>query len=959
MNTSPVGLKEAALDSPTFRATSLHFAEQIDVIEKWLEGYLRAGSKLTHELATLEPIVNSLLQQGALPPGLSEAVIDHDYTLLAATRWENVLRESWQALFRGIRRSEYTFMEPIKTFMNTELKSFKENRRLLEQAQRNFDSVLTRYAGLTRSKEASSIREDAFQLHEARKAYLKASMDFCIQGPILRASLDRLLVKVFSEQWKEYRTARESTTAQYNKFGPEMERIRGWSKEMETSEREFKRELLTARKQLEDNVESIARPSRELEDYAEKSTPHVGATAPSADRPSSQQRPEKQGWLFIKTITGKPTRMIWSRRWFYVKHGIFGWLVQGNRSGGVEESEKVGVLLCSVRPALQEERRFCFEIKTKDHNIVLQAETQTEVSQWIEVFDVAKRKALEDPASTETSSANPSADLAFAISQPVAPEFAAKLGHGHLGQASEDSTTGMSSLEPTNSNLAARSSFDVTSARRATISERDRDTDGARDHAARIMSKLDLSHRKATPNTPASAGGVASLIAASHNVLPVGPGAPAGGSNEGRSFTMPLPISTLAPSTLANPPAPTSLSKTAVVVGGERGVSLSHPDGSGMPSGIMANLWGSEKWGSVNRLDRDNGKPKKTSSSPTSSPTQKAIGVTNDDVGVMDGMNEGRREFGAPPSQVTLSSGRTTHRKSISLNPVGIPQKPAVASEDSFPNYYPLPLKAQDTQFRLLFPEVPRAEKVVLVFRATWNPNEQQEFPGRVYVTAREIYFYSHHLGLVLITGASLETISEVTAAPGRDCDFLFLHFTDSSMPGELRRVTIKTFLEPLKLLQRRLSYLVRNAKLDSPSSLEEIMKALIKLEIQDPAASPSDSWEEVGLPQTDDETMVPKKREYDVKRSLRIDGNLYGDAAGRTGREITKFKLPAQAVNYSPQGLGPAVVVRDFGISAKALFHLIFGDKSAVFQTLYCNRWAKRKYHLHHTYKLTRLTFI
>jgi hypothetical protein len=70
---------------------------------------------------------------------------------------------------------------------------------------------------------------------------------------------------------------------------------------------------------------------------------------------------------------------------------------------------------------------------------------------------------------------------------------------------------------------------------------------------------------------------------------------------------------------------------------------------------------------------------------------------------------------------------------------------------------------------------VPRSEKLVLVFRAVWNPTEQQEFPGRVYVTSKDIYFYSNHLGLVLITGIVMSQIDEVTAAPGKDCDFLFL----------------------------------------------------------------------------------------------------------------------------------------------------------------------------------------
>jgi hypothetical protein len=67
--------------------------------------------------------------------------------------------------------------------------------------------------------------------------------------------------------------------------------------------------------------------------------------------------------------------------------------------------------------------------------------------------------------------------------------------------------------------------------------------------------------------------------------------------------------STLAPSTLANPPAPTNLSKFAVIVSGERGVGIGRSDATGgMPSGIMANLWGSSNWGYVNRLESGDGK---------------------------------------------------------------------------------------------------------------------------------------------------------------------------------------------------------------------------------------------------------------------------------------------------------------------------------------------------------------
>ncbi|KAK5018153.1 SNF1-interacting protein [Cryomyces antarcticus] len=952
----PVGLKEAALDSPTFRATAVHFSEQIDLVEKWLDNYVKAASKLASEVSTLEALVNTFLAYSTPPAQVSEATLDHDYTLLAIKRCGEGAREFWSHTLRSFKKSETILIDPIRVFLQTELRNFKDARRVLEQSQKTFDGLLSRYAGQTKSKEPSSLREDAFQLHESRKAYLKASMDFCVLAPHVRAALDRLLVKTFADQWREMKNSRDSTTSTFTKWGVEMERVRGWSRDMESSERAFKRELQMARKQLEDSAEYAARPSRELEDYSASTVAFLGSGAPSTaslNSPAKQTagKSEKQGWLFLRSITGKPARTVWSRRWFFVKNGIFGWLVQGIRSGGVEESEKIGVLLCNVRPAFQEERRFCFEVKTKDTTILLQAETQSELAEWVAAFDIAKRRALEDPRSTDSTlnTGAPVTDAAFAISPPIAPEFAAKHTDGYIPPLGDDSAGFERIGTLPVPDVGTRSSSDVSSMRRATVG--DRDGDSGRDHAARIIQKLDL-HRKSTASpqltgTP-PAGGIASLISASHNILPVGPGAPlqslVAETRVGTSNNM--LTSTLAPSTLANPPAPTNLSKTAVVVSGERGVDLGRLDVTGgMPSGIMANLWGSTNWGYINRLERGEIRPgqDRVASSP-SSPAQRPSEPPAEGVAKMDETLDtsskvlpSSGEMSRPPSPT-----RVTERRTISLNTDGRLQKPSLVGE-AFPNYYPVPLKAQDAQFRMLFPNVPRTDKVVLVFRATWNPNEQQEFPGRVYVTEREIYFYSHHLGLVLISGVTLKSITDVTAATGRDCDFLYLHLKEGNGQSGFTRITIKTFLEPLKLLQRRLNFLVQNCNSEEPKSLEEVLKTLIKMEVVDSTASSGvDSWDDASYSPIDEgDARSARRHEHDVKASIRIDGNLFEDPAAPAGKDVTKFKLPSQPVVYAPQGMTEVAVEKEFHISAKALFHVMFGDKSAVFQMLYRDRWA------------------
>ncbi|KAH9882861.1 hypothetical protein J1614_000227 [Plenodomus biglobosus] len=938
----PVVIKEAALDSPTFRATAVHFGDQIELIERWLGSYLQATSRLATETNNIQSLVDAYISASHPPLQLSEAVLDHDYTVLALKRFGEGAREFWNSTLRSLRRAEATVCEPIRAFLQTDLRMLKEARKNLDSSQRIFDGAIARYAGQVKSKEASSLREDAFQLHEARRAYLTASMNFCIMAPQVRLTLDKVLVKVVNEQWRDMKAATESSAKGFTAWTSDVERVRGWSKEMENGERVFQRELHLARKQIEDAAELSARPSRDLDTYAASTVPYLG-TAPSSANLQSHAKPdtgnekaEKQGWLFQRTITGKPARTYWVRRWFFVKNGIFGWLTQGTRSGAVEESEKIGVLLCGIRPAFAEERRFCFEVKTKDTTILLQAETQGDITEWISSFEMAKRKALEE-TSKDTLGGN-SCDAAFSISPPVAPEFAAKTSEGHAGHPSDD-LGGIDRAEtslgiPGGDGLATRGSVDVSRRNTGTDGESSR-----RDHTARIMEKLDLT-RKSTvgpqlsgSNPSSATGGIASLISASlasasHNIVQVGQiAAPAPGLPDTRLVMgQTLPPTTLAPSTLANPPAPTNLSKAAVAVSGERGLGIGRF--GNMPGGLTANLWGSVNWGYVNRLVREDeittrdrsqsGPPSPVKASPTLEPVK-------DDISAL-------------PAAPSTPAG-PAHRKSMSMGgPAPSPSK-NIATSEEFPYNYPLALRMQDAQFRILFPTVPRSEKVVLVFRAVWNPTEQQEFPGRVYVTSKDIYFYSNHLGLVLVTGVSMSSIDEVTAAPGKDCDFLFLHFKTGSREDGATRLTVKTFLEPLKLLLRRLNFLVKNDA-TGHHTLEETITRLIRFETDDGQQSAGeDGWEEMS-PET---PVDPRYGGKNIKTSLRIDGNLFGPSGANAGKSTAKFKLPSQPVVFAPAGMTQVAVEKEYDISAKALFHILFGDKSAVFQLLYRERCASR----------------
>lgn len=918
----PVALNEAALDSPAFRATAVHFSDQLDAIERWLDGYARSASKLAHDVLALEEAVSAYLARISPPPSLASpadsAVLDADYTLPALRRAGEGQRAWWGGVLAAARRLEPVGVEPVRAFVQGDLRAFREARRALDAAQRAFDAALARYAGQSKTKEPSALREDAFAVFEARRAYLKAALDYCQMAPQVRAGLDKLLVRVCADVHKETRRAGGPGmgASSSSSLGEELERIRGWAREMEMSEAVFRRELQTARREIGEGTLAAYRPSRELEDYSVSTVPYLGSKGPMSMQRKDQVAvvSEKQGWLFLRVLSAKPVRTTWIRRWFYCRDGIFGWLVQGPQ--GVLQGDEIGVLLCSARPAVQEERRFCFEIKTKTQTIMLQAETQTQLIEWLEVFEVAKKKAIEASMGRDQSAPLVGgADPVFSITPPSIPEFSAK-NLENLDETGVAERQGNLPLPGQDGGLAPRASFDAP--RRAITTHLGReDGESGREHAARIMQKLDL-HRKATFASSSETSAVGATGLASNTTA-----SPLGGQAPPLRLTNPLldqQPGSLAPVALARPPIVTNLSKTAVLASANAGAARP------LPSAVLANYWGSSSY------------PSMYCPAPTMPPTPKPD-PSDPFVATVMPRTPGVEKMPVPAS---------LHRKTVSVD-TKIPDIRAQEKEASekLPLNYPPELRAQYAQFRLIFPTAPADDKPVLVFNAAWSSasgegKEDQGMAGngRIFVTPDRMYFYGHQLGLVVAYAISLDSITELTAAPGRDCDFIYLHLNQEMQGTALTRITIKVFLEDFSLLQSRLNLLVDDLQAAEPMELSEIIAALRSLDrAQDDKRSPSaESWEEVSSnTPIDDGTPLGRP----VLRRAHGANGRHGSSRGLR-KSLHKFQLPTRPVLYEPADMGKSVAERHFEISAKSCFHVLFGDKSFIFPKLYFERQAK-----------------
>ncbi|KAK6511949.1 SNF1-interacting protein, variant 2 [Arthrobotrys musiformis] len=808
-------------------------------------------------------------------------------------------------------------IEPLSEFLRNDIRQFKECKRVFEASQQRYDVLLQRYAGQSKGKEASALREDAFQLHESRKTYIRASFDFCVKAPELRAGLDRIITRVTTDLWREQARHRKGFSLGVDRYESTMDRVRCWSDSMETSAKIFKQELALARKDMEEQARHVTKPSRELDDYSSSTVPFLTTRGRESAAPTSKDNEaiEKQGWLFIRSATGKQgARSTWVRRWCFVKDGIFGSLVlqgQGSKGSGVEETEKIGLLLCNVKPAFQEDRRFCFEIKTKDNSILLQAETQQELSTWLNVFEAAKRAAV------LTSSGTTAAISAFAISPPNA-EFAS------TQMLRPDETEKPGSLGISSPEQVSRASADM--GKRAPVAN---DDTVANAQASRLRQILEIPTQKSTGSNPGQTAGndrksmpgsgIQALISASHGVLPLNslpqtaPGytvtsAPIVASkitSDGRTSL------SLAPKTLVNLPMSTSLSRQTLAA------STNFDRAATLPGGLMANSWGTSNWGLSGRYDDAIGRQQDQSRErPSITPH-------------------------LPPS-ADIGGVAHGHRKAVSLDldsqVSAIPQPHAPSRTKYYPTNYPDELRQHDAQFRILFSDVPRDEIVLLVFRATWKPNDAQEFPGRAFVTSTALYFYSHYLGLVLVNQIRLQFITDVQVTPGKTSDLLRLHLREVEELGPLsdEDIAVTTFLEPVWVLQKRLRYLVNLTAMEEQPSLFEVMDNLTLMENEPQQSPTSDSWEEISLAEgLEDMSLRTNPTTYRHRSMRQVVEQATGIQPGGSQVQALKpsllaFVPPANTVNTFSQS---------FPISAKSLFCLVFGDRSKVFNLMYSKR--------------------
>lgn len=375
-----VNFKEAALDSPSFRASINHLDNQLLNISQWIPAVLSSMKKVPKKINELKAYLTSFIEQ--LSPGfVYDGVLDQEVTVPLLKQSLGVNKQLFNICMIFINYDS----APLMAFNKTFTKLYEEYLVLkaeFDTLQAKYDQYLSVYMASPKVKNSEMAIEDAIQLFNCRCDYLHASLNMVVKQTEISSVLDIEFISIVSNAWSD-KVKADSSIGMLKAFEREsftILRSKSWSMAYSNAMRYLAEDVTSARTQVENSSIDLFEPSKHPDDY--KSTLINNHTLDDIDEPAF----EKHGYLLMKTWVTSSPKPIWVKRWVFIKSGLLGMLILSPSKTFVQETDKIGLLLMNVRYAAQEDRRFCFELKTVDQTITLQAESLLELKSWLKVF---------------------------------------------------------------------------------------------------------------------------------------------------------------------------------------------------------------------------------------------------------------------------------------------------------------------------------------------------------------------------------------------------------------------------------------------------------------------------------------------------------------------------------------------------------------------------------------------
>eukprot|EP01102_Stenamoeba_stenopodia_P015303 TRINITY_DN51_c0_g3_i4.p1 TRINITY_DN51_c0_g3~~TRINITY_DN51_c0_g3_i4.p1 ORF type:complete len:750 (-),score=182.80 TRINITY_DN51_c0_g3_i4:1805-4054(-) len=258
---------------------------------------------------------------------------------------------------------ESVFSTPIDTFIREDIREVKDEAKRYEKARSVYDGSVQKVSQL-KKKDGAKIAEVEHELDMAKQQFNLEGLEFVYKMNELQLKkkiefLERICAFMFGQLGFFH--------SGYQMF-----------QELEPYMRGLTVRLQQARAQFEEQKQNLQHQKKALIKYA--SGPRQAKV--------TEDSLEIAGYLFKK---GHNVLKEWERCYFVIKDGFLHFYKNGKDT---TPTKSESLLLFTVKPVDDPDRRFCFDIVSPNKTYSLQASCQAEMMEWIKVMQNATAALL-------------------------------------------------------------------------------------------------------------------------------------------------------------------------------------------------------------------------------------------------------------------------------------------------------------------------------------------------------------------------------------------------------------------------------------------------------------------------------------------------------------------------------------------------------------------------------------
>ncbi|KAJ9595394.1 hypothetical protein L9F63_013418, partial [Diploptera punctata] len=364
-----INLEECLRDSPKFRSTLEEQEADIEQLEQKLDKILKTCGMMVdvgkNYVAQQSQFANSLWD-------LSSYFRDDADAVACLNKLIHALQEVNKFQTILLDQASRTILKNLTAFIKGDIKGMRESRHYFEKISADLDSALQRNAQVPRSRP-NEAEEAQNLLCATRSCFRHTALDYVYTLSILQAKKKPEVLGTLLSYMHACSTFFHQGSDLCQDLDPFLKKL------AENSGLKMRQQCGKLEKQMENR--------------------HTYVTSRDFIPPPGQNGvPRMEGYLFKRTSNAFKT---WNRRWFSLQDNQ---LVYRKRTGEVAVTVmEEDLRLCSVKPVLEGDRRFCFEVLSPAKSHMLQADTDEMYQSWISAMQQGIGAAIQLSISEENS----------------------------------------------------------------------------------------------------------------------------------------------------------------------------------------------------------------------------------------------------------------------------------------------------------------------------------------------------------------------------------------------------------------------------------------------------------------------------------------------------------------------------------------------------------------------------